>query len=73
MMRLPALRGEIQLLATQHETLQDLCEAYEEASEMLIAIRLSRTIDHDLLQEYDNICNEIENDIVNYCITSKYR
>ncbi len=71
MMRLPALRGEIQILANQHETLHDLCEAYEEATEMLISIRLSQKIDQNLLNEYVNTCNEIENDIVNYCTTLK--
>lgn len=73
MMKLPALRGEIQLLASQHETLEDLCEAYEEACEMLHTIRLSRQIDNNLLQEYDRICIDIESDVINYCINLKYR
>lgn len=72
MLKLPASRDEIQILATKHETLGDLCEAYEEASEMLHMIRSAESLDRKLLHEYDRICNEIEGDVINYCIRLKY-
>ena len=67
MLKLPELRSKIQILVTQHETLAELCEAYEEASEMLSAIRLGRPINHALFEEYDSICTGIEQDLINYC------
>ncbi|SFB32613.1 hypothetical protein SAMN03159496_02950 [Rhizobium sp. NFR07] len=65
MLKLPAMRGRLQILAQKSTVLTDLCEAYEEAS--MAAERMSREIPHanpSRLAEYQSICSEIETDVV---------
>jgi hypothetical protein len=65
MLKLPAMRGRLQILAAKSSMLKDLCEAYEEAS--LAAERLlkeSSKANASRLLEYETICAEIETDIV---------
>jgi hypothetical protein len=65
MLRLPAMRGRLQILAAKSTMLKDLCEAYEEAS--LAVERLAKEGQKTSLArlaEYEIICEEIETDIV---------
>lgn len=65
MLKLPAMRGRLQIIAAKSAALRELCEAYEEAS--VTAERLSRQdapVNPALLSEYRTICSEIENEVV---------
>ncbi len=65
MLKLPALRGRLQILAQKSMALKELCEAYEEA-----AMAHERLLKEDptgrgeFALEYGGICLEIETDII---------
>ena len=69
MLRIPALRGEIQLLSVRNEDVFSLCGAYDDASLTLERLRKSGE-DRDVVLEYENICAEIEREIIEICIDS---
>lgn len=68
MLRLPALRGQLQILTASDAELLNLCGAYEEASATLEKLRARPT---EFLQpqidEYQTLCEEIENEILSIC------
>jgi hypothetical protein len=69
MLKLPAIRGRLQLLAAKASSLDDLFEAYEEASAALE--RMSRSRDRQdcpLIEEYENVCAEIETDVIDHVL-----
>lgn len=68
MLKLPSLRGKLQILAVRDGALESLCEAYEEASEALSNARLEKAPRKSMLEEYQNICDEIETEVINYCL-----
>lgn len=69
MLKLPALRGRLQILATNSPSLNDLCEAYEEASMALERLlQKGEKADGPLTEEYRTICAEIESDIIQYVL-----
>ncbi|KQX16062.1 MULTISPECIES: hypothetical protein [unclassified Ensifer] len=68
MLRLPALRGQLQLLCAKNQSLASLCEAYEEASSMLDRQRRLAPLDHPMISEYELICREIEEEVISVCI-----
>lgn len=69
MLRLPALRGRLQILAERSDALSDLCEAYEDASVTLERmLRESGNANCPRIKEYQTICTEIESDIIQYCL-----
>lgn len=73
MLKLPAIRGRLQLLAARASSLDDLCEAYEEASVALA--RMSRDRDREdcpLIDEYENVCAEIESDVIDHVLKHSY-
>ncbi|MDL2409409.1 hypothetical protein PY650_28015 [Rhizobium calliandrae] len=68
MLRLPAMRGRLQILGAKSSALQDLFEAYEDASVTLE--RLLREPDGaapQMIREYETICSEVENEVIEYC------
>ena len=67
MVKLPVLRGELQLIYGQDPTLRDLAEAYNEATEMLYLLRGNPSSDKALLAEYEAVCIEIESDVLAIC------
>jgi hypothetical protein len=68
MLKLPALRGRLQLLAVSSKSLENYCEAYGEARAMLERLESGREVHDDgALDEYRTICSEIESDVVEYC------
>jgi hypothetical protein len=71
MMRLPALRGELQIIHGHDTTLKDLAEAYEEASRTLAELRGDPGCDRRLLREYETVCADIESDVVKLCASSR--
>lgn len=65
MLKLPALRGRLQILAATSSVLEDLCEAYEIASSAYEALS-KRNAPGDAAKavEYENLCLEIEGDVI---------
>lgn len=69
MLKLPALRGRLQILAARTEALSSLCEAYEDACVVLQQLRNSpHTSNPAMVGEYEAICSEIEAEIIRYCL-----
>jgi hypothetical protein len=69
MLRLPSIRGKLQILSGQSTVLAALCEAYGEASATLERLEKGQlTPEDDLLAEYRAICSEIEADVIRYCV-----
>ena len=73
MLKLPALRGQLQLLSVKNLSLSNLCEAYEEASSMLDRQRKLDPLDHSMISEYELICREIEEEVISICIIDSGR
>ncbi|MDE1154715.1 MAG: hypothetical protein PW735_03175 [Acidobacteriaceae bacterium] len=70
MLRLPGLRGKLQILAGRSESLAGLCEAYEDASVTLERmLREPGDANCAMIKEYQTICGEIESDVIQYCLT----
>lgn len=72
MLKLPTLRGQLQILAASSKSLENYCDAYGEAIAMLE--RLERKGDPDpegIIDEYRTICSEIEAEVIQYCLTRK--
>lgn len=70
MMKLPTLRGKLQLLFAQSTTLVSLCAAYDEASATLEQLRKERsTANQEMIAEYDDICSEIEAEVADICVS----
>jgi hypothetical protein len=67
MIRLPALRGELQVIFGRDETFRELTFAYYEATEMLARLQGDSTADRTLLNEYKAVCTDIENEVVTLC------
>jgi hypothetical protein len=70
MLRLPALRGRLQILATRPSSLDDLFEAYEDAAATLDRLqqRCDRR-DAALIEEYLDLCSAIEADVETYVLS----
>ncbi|AXA37859.1 hypothetical protein [Rhizobium leguminosarum] len=69
MLRLPAVRGRLQILIVNNAALGSLCEAYQEASSMLEKLRGSMLAsDPGMIREYETICSEIETEVIQYCL-----
>ena len=69
MLKLPAVRGRLQLLASKSRSLTDLFEAYEEASLALERLMRQPGDEHcPMVTEYETICAEIESDIIQYVL-----
>ena len=72
MLRLPGLRGKLQLLAAKSVPVGNLLEAYEDASVALNQLRAAPGEDNcPLVKEYDSICAEIEAEIIQYCLEKR--
>lgn len=69
MLKLPAMRGRLQLLAAKSSSLNDLFEAYDEASAAVERMSRERSReDCPLLEEYETVCTEIESDVIHYVL-----
>jgi hypothetical protein len=69
MLRLPAVRGQLQILVPRTDSLGDLCEAYEDASVTLERLRSMQGEDNcPRVREYETICAEIESEVIQYCL-----
>lgn len=69
MLRLPAIRGRLQIAAARSARLDDLFEAYEVAAVALE--RFQRAHDCPKVLEYESVCHEIEADVIQYLLQSQ--
>lgn len=70
MLRLPALRGKLQIVAAKSAELDDLFEAYDDAS---IALeRFQRDQNVTRMAEYESICSGIENDVIQNLLSARF-
>lgn len=68
MLKLPVLRGRLQVVCAAKPTVFSLCGAYEDASTMLDRLRNGGVnADQNVLSEYEELCTELENDIIRMC------
>ena len=68
MLRMPALRGQLQLLAARDDHFLSLCGALEEASVTLASLKARTPPDEwSKVPEYEQICAEIEDEIISIC------
>lgn len=69
MLKLPALRGRLQILAVRSRRLDDLFEAYEEASLALERFQKDGG-GGPLVEEYEAVCRDIEADVIQFILQS---
>lgn len=68
MLKMPALRGRLQLLSARDPEMLNLCGAFEEASLMLERLARQNTPSNQhQIEEYRNVCSEIEDEIIAMC------
>ncbi len=70
MLKLPALRGQLQLLSVRNMPFASLCEAYDEADSMLDRQRRRDPQDTSMVSEYELICLEIEEEVISICLAN---
>ncbi|MGB3539463.1 MAG: hypothetical protein WBA42_14995 [Mesorhizobium sp.] len=70
MLKMPALRGRLQILSRRNPDVLDLCAAFGEASVTLERLlRENSPSEREKIEEYRSICDEIESDIISLCAT----
>jgi hypothetical protein len=68
MLKLPALRGRLQILSATNAGVFSLCGAFEEASATLDRLRKENSqVDPAVIREYETLCEEIEREIIEMC------
>lgn len=68
MLKMPALRGRLQILSIRNPEVLNLCGAFEEASLMLDRlVRENKPSNRQQIEEYQNVCSEIEDEIIAMC------
>ncbi len=70
MLKLPALRGRLQIVAAKSPALDDLFEAYDDASIALERFRRDGNVTR--IAEYDGICSGIENDVIQNLLSARF-
>jgi hypothetical protein len=71
MIKLPAFRGELQIIHGHDRSLQELTEAYHDATEMLKKLYGNPAADSQLLREYEIICGDIESEVIDLCSSER--
>lgn len=68
MLKMPALRGRLQIISVRNPDLLNLCGAFEEACLTLDRlVRENRPANRRQIEEYQNVCREIEDEIIAIC------
>ena len=73
MLKLPALRGQLQILSAQNATMLSLCDAFHDASSTLDCLRKDPKADAAIIREYEALCTEIEGEIIEICLAAQNR
>ncbi|WP_426233321.1 hypothetical protein [Pararhizobium sp. DWP3-4] len=71
MLKLPALRGQLQLLSVRNAGLLTLCDAFHDASSTLDSLRKDLNVDRAIIREYETLCSEIEGEVIEICLTEQ--
>jgi hypothetical protein len=71
MLKLPALRGQLQMLSGRSSTLLSLCDAFDEASSTLDRLRLESARNGKLIAEYETLCLDIEGEVIDLCLADR--
>jgi len=71
MLKLPAMRGQLQVLSARNNTLLSLCDAFDEASSTLERLRRNGSNDLKLIAEYEVLCSDIEGEVIDLCIATR--
>ena len=69
MMKKPAIRGRLQILAVTDDSILSLCGAFEDAVSTLENLRRQEVRLRESIAEYEVLCNEIEMEIASLCST----
>lgn len=68
MLKMPALRGRLQLLSVTNPDMFSLCAAFEEANSTLERLKKEKTFwNQSTIAEYETLCVEIETEIIEMC------
>ena len=67
MIRLPALRSELQILHAHEPALRELCDAYGEATDTLASMRADPRADPAIIIDYEGVCSGLEAEVVELC------
>ena len=68
MLRMPALRGRLQILSATNAGMFSLCGAFEEASATLDRLRKEKSrVEQSVIREYETLCEDIEREIIEMC------
>jgi hypothetical protein len=68
MLKMPALRGKLQVTSASNADMFSLCGAFEEASSMLDRLRRQgERASPAVLREYESLCDEIQQEIIDIC------
>jgi hypothetical protein len=68
MLKMPALRGRLQILSATNAGMFSLCGAFEEASTTLERLRKEKSqVDQAVVREYERLCDDIEREIIAMC------
>ncbi|WP_244490371.1 hypothetical protein [Rhizobium sp. Root708] len=71
MLKLPAIRGRLQIIAAQSTHLNGMFEAYEDAYVALQRFQKERgQNDGPLIKEYETLCSDIESDVLSIILNS---
>jgi hypothetical protein len=73
MLKLPALRGQLQMESAKNKALMGLCDAFDDATTALDQLNRDPRSNADLIKEYETICSEIESEVIDLCINLKSR
>ncbi len=68
MLKLPALRGQLQILSARNTSLLALCDAFHDASSTLDTLRRDPSVDNAIIREYETLCSEIEGEVIEICL-----
>ena len=68
MLKMPALRGRLQILGATNAGMFSLCGAFEEASATLDRLRKEESlVEPSVVREYEALCDDIEREIIEMC------
>lgn len=68
MLRLPALRGKLQIATATNAELFNLCGAFDDASSTLERLRKEKTAANQaIIVEYETLCEDIEHEVIELC------
>ena len=69
MLRLPAMRGTLQMLNARSDGMRSLCEAFDDATATYdILMKAGVTRNQQLIEEYEGIIKDLEAEVIRDCL-----